>query len=54
LADGRGVDRWVAFSDLPIAPLADASSCDPLTCRNCCRPVTLSINDRQKTARNYW
>jgi hypothetical protein len=54
MADGRGVDRWVAMSDIPIAPLADASSCDPCACRNCCRPVTLSINDRQKSCRNYW
>lgn len=54
IADGRGVDRWVAMPDLPIAPLADASSCDPCACRNCCRPVTLSINDRQKACRNYW
>jgi hypothetical protein len=54
LADGRGADRWVALPDLPIAPLADASTCDPCACRNCCRPVTLSINDRQKACRNYW
>jgi hypothetical protein len=54
LTDGRGVDRWVAMPDLPIAPLADASSCDPCACRNCCRPVTLSINERQKAYRNYW
>jgi hypothetical protein len=54
LADGRGVDRWVAMPDIPIAPLADASSCDPCACRSCCRPVTLSINERQKACRNYW
>jgi hypothetical protein len=54
MADGRGVDRWVAISDIPIAPLADASACDPCACRNCCRPVTISINERQKSCRNNW
>lgn len=53
LADGRAADRWVSLASIPIPPLADAASCDLLVCRNCCRPVTLSINDRQKNVRNY-
>ena len=51
LADGRGVQRWVADSRLPVPPLADAASCDLKTCRGCCRPVTNSINKRQKIVR---
>lgn len=53
LADGRGAERWNNLKDLPIPPLADAASCDICVCRNCCRPVTLSINERQKKLR-YW
>ncbi|CAB9500392.1 DUF221 domain-containing protein [Seminavis robusta] len=53
LADGRGSNRWMQLDTLPIPPLADAAACDPITCRGCCRPVTLSINDRQKTYRWY-
>lgn len=53
LADGRGSTRWVQLDTLPIPPLADAAACDLLTCRGCCRPVTLSINDRQKKWRRY-
>jgi len=53
LADGRGAQRWVADADLPVPPLADAASCDLKTCRGCCRPVTVSINKRQKMVRKY-
>lgn len=53
LADGRGSTRWQQLDTLPIPPLADAAACDLLTCRGCCRPVTLSINDRQKKWRWY-
>jgi hypothetical protein len=54
LADGRGAQRWVTLSDMPIPPLADAAACDLKACRNCCRPVTVSINDRQKQLRFFW
>jgi hypothetical protein len=53
LADGRGAGRWSTLSGMPIPPLADASTCDICACRNCCRPVTMSINDRQKTVRKF-
>jgi Late exocytosis, associated with Golgi transport len=53
LADGRGTNRWTQVSNLPIPPLADAAACDPITCRGCCRPVTLSINDSQKKWRCF-
>ena len=54
LADGRGTDRWISYPDLPIPPLADAASGEILACRNCCKPVTLSIDDRQKDYRKFW
>lgn len=54
LADGRGTDRWISSPELPIPPLADAASGDILACRNCCKPVTLSIDDRQKDYRKFW
>ena len=53
LSDGRGAERWIALSDLPIPPLADAAACDMLACRNCCRPLALGVNERQKMCRNY-
>ena len=53
LADGRGVGRWNNLSGMPIPPLADAAPFDIIACRNCCRPVTVSIPDRQKNARKY-
>lgn len=53
LADGRGTDRWRQIESVPIPPLADAAACDLHTCRGCCRPVTLSINDNQKKWRKY-
>lgn len=51
LADGRGVGRWLQPRDMPVPPLADAAACDILLCRNCCRPVTLTISDRRKNFR---
>lgn len=54
LSDGRGADRWVALKHLPIPPLADAAAFDFIVCRNCCRPLALSVNERQKQLRNYW
>lgn len=52
LADGRGSDRFNQIATPPIPPLADAAPGDLLNCRGCCRPVTMSINDRQKKWRN--
>jgi hypothetical protein len=53
LADGRGVGLWTTSDDIPIPPLADAAPFQICPCRGCCRPVTISINDRQKAARRY-
>ena len=53
LADGRGADRWMSVHEIPIPPLADAAACDVVAFRNFSRPVTLSINERQKMFRNY-
>lgn len=53
LADGRGLGRWTATDYIPIPPLADAAPFSICPCRGCCRPVTLNIDDRQKTARRY-
>lgn len=53
LADGRGFGRWIAADNIPVPPLADAAPFSICPCRGCCRPVTLNINDRQKTARRY-
>jgi Calcium-dependent channel, 7TM region, putative phosphate len=54
LADGRGLDRWVAYEDIPIPPLADAAPFALCPCRGCCRPVTISLNDKQKLLRYYF
>ena len=53
LADGRGVGRWIAADNIPVPPLADAAPFSICPCRGCCRPVTLNIDDRQKTIRRY-
>mmetsp|Transcript_1760 Transcript_1760/g.2442 ORF Transcript_1760/g.2442 Transcript_1760/m.2442 type:complete len:1420 (-) Transcript_1760:1101-5360(-) len=53
LADGRGADRWLSNPTLPVPPLADSAPCDIITCRGCCRPVTLSLNEKQKMVRKY-
>jgi hypothetical protein len=55
VADGRGHGRWLTLQDIPIPPLADAPAGDMgLTgCRNCCRPVTISLNEQQKNLRHY-
>ena len=44
--DGRGSSRWYTTKDLPVTPLSDAAPGDLKTCRNCCRPVTLSLSSR--------
>jgi len=51
LADGRGGERWLSVHDIPIPPLADAPACDVMACRNCLRPVTVSVSNRQKSFR---
>jgi len=53
LADGRGVQRWMSEETVPVPPLADAAPCDIVTCRGCCRPVTLNINENQLALRRY-
>ena len=53
LADGRGVQRWLSAETVPVPPLADAAPCDIITCRGCCRPVTLNINENQLVLRRY-
>ena len=44
LADGRGEHMWEAQQALPLPPLADSVPCDFVTCRGCCKPITISIN----------
>jgi hypothetical protein len=51
LADGSGIDNWVEIEELPVAPLADAPPWDIMFFRSCCRPVTLTISDREKKCR---
>ena len=53
LADGRGVERWLSLETIPVPPLADAAPCDIITCRGCCRPVTLNLNRNQLMLRRY-
>lgn len=53
LADGRGQNRWITSAEVPVPPLADAAPCNICFCRGCCRPVSLSLNRRQKTVRKY-
>lgn len=53
LADGRGRQRWLSLHTVPVPPLADAAPCDIITCRGCCRPVTLNLNSNQLMIRRY-
>ena len=53
LSDGRGAGRWIPNDTIPVPPLADAAVLDLKTCRGCCRPVTLSISERQQLFRRY-
>jgi len=49
LTDSRGADRWNTVSAIPSPPLADA----PIASfKGFFRPVTISINDRQKMIRH--
>ncbi|KAL7557538.1 hypothetical protein ACA910_019251 [Epithemia clementina (nom. ined.)] len=55
LADARGgTERWKTDEELPIPPLADAAAWDLCVCRNCCRPVAITIDSRQKNWRHYF
>jgi len=51
LADGRGEGKWEPVRDIPVPPLADGAAYDFKTCRQCCRPVSLTINPRQQLIR---
>ena len=53
IADGRGHSRWLTVEEIPVPPLADAAPCDFITCRGCCRPVSLSIPKKQQMIRKY-
>lgn len=53
LNDGRGQMRWLSLETVPVPPLADAAPCDIITCRGCCRPVTLNINQNEQLIRKY-
>ena len=53
LADSRGADRWVTVPEIPVPPLADAAACNLGSFRGCVRPVTLSINEKQKIIRHH-
>ena len=52
LADSRGAGRWVTVADIPVPPLADAAVCNLTSIRGCVRPVSISINDKQKLIRH--
>jgi hypothetical protein len=52
VADASGLDRWVEVDGIPDPPLADSPPNNILFCRGCCKPVTLTLNDAQKNARN--
>jgi len=52
LSDSRGADRWNTVSEIPSPPLADAAVFNLSSFRGCVRPVTISINDRQKMIRH--
>ena len=53
LADGSGLGNWKAVEDIPVPPLSDAVPYNLLSTRDLCRPVTLSINENQKSCRRY-
>jgi len=51
LADGKGTHAWEQVQNIPTYPLADAPPRKPCFCRGCCRPVALTISEREKKAR---
>jgi len=52
LTDGRGLNQWISYEPLPLPPLADAAPCDLITCRGCCRPVTVSLGSNNVMVRS--
>jgi hypothetical protein len=52
LTDGRGENQWITYESLPLPPLADKAPCDIITCRNCCRPVTVTLGKNDVMARS--
>jgi hypothetical protein len=52
LTDGRGQNQWITYESLPLPPLADKAPCDIITCRNCCRPVTVTLGKNDVMARS--
>jgi len=53
LADGGANNSWQQIDEIPIPPLADAPPRKPCFCRGCCRPVTLTINYKEKKCRRW-
>jgi len=53
LADGGANNSWQQIDDIPIPPLADAPPRNLLFFRGCCRPVTLTINYKEKKCRRW-
>mmetsp|Transcript_7890 Transcript_7890/g.23229 ORF Transcript_7890/g.23229 Transcript_7890/m.23229 type:complete len:535 (+) Transcript_7890:737-2341(+) len=50
-ANKNNTNLWQQIDEIPIPPLADAPPRKPCFCRGCCRPVTLTINYKEKTCR---
>ena len=48
-----GMMRSITLHDVPTPPLADAAAWKGRPCRNLCRPVTVTLNDFQKSLRLY-
>lgn len=53
LADGGANNSWQQIDEIPIPPLADAPPRKMCFCRGCCRPVTLTINFKEKKCRRW-
>jgi len=53
LADGGANNSWRQIDEIPIPPLADAPPRNICFCRGCCRPVTLTLNYKEKTCRRW-
>ena len=53
LADGGANNSWQQIDEIPIPPLADAPPRKPCFCRGFCRPVTLTINYKEKKCRRW-
>lgn len=52
LTDGKGHNQWITYESLPLPPLADSAPCeDFITCRNCCKPVTVTLGKNDVMAR---